>query len=133
MIRKISHVSLVVRDQDEAASWYCQKLGWVVKSDGPFPGNPENRWLTVAPAEQSEIEVVLELPQWSMAAATSAADLVGKAPGFVLVTDDCRGDYERLRANGVQFMDEPAELPWGVSCSFMDLYGTMHNLLQPHD
>ena len=28
MIRKISHVSLVVRDQDEAADWYCQKLGW---------------------------------------------------------------------------------------------------------
>ena len=51
----------------------------------------------------------------------------------MLVTDDCRGDYERLKADGVQFMDEPAELPWGVSCSFMDLYGTMHNLLQPHD
>ena len=133
MIRKISHVSLVVRDQDEAAAWYCEKLEWVVKSDGPFPGNPANRWLTIAPAGQSEIEVVLELPEWSMAAGTSAADSVGKGAGFVLVTDDCRGDYERLKANGVQFMDEPAELPWGVSCSFMDLYGTMHNLLQPHD
>lgn len=131
MIRKISHVSLVVRDQAEAAAWYQEKLGWVIKADDPWPGTPDNRWVTIAPPGQTEIEVVLELPEWSMAAATSAAESVGKGPGFILVTDDCRADYETFKARGVQFMDEPAELPWGVSCSFVDLYGHMHNLLEP--
>ena len=43
--------------EDEAADWYCQRLGWVVKTDEPFPGNPNNRWLTVAPPEQGDVEV----------------------------------------------------------------------------
>jgi len=131
MIRKISHVSLIVRDQAEAAAWYQEKLDWVIKSDMPWPGNPDNRWLTIAPSGQTEIEVVLELPQWSMSPATSVAETVGKGPGFVLLSDDCRADYETFKARGVQFMDEPAELPWGISCSFADLYGHMHNLLEP--
>jgi predicted enzyme related to lactoylglutathione lyase len=132
MIRKISHVSLTVKDQYEAARWYQEKLDWVIKRDEPFPGNPENRWVTIAPAGQTELEVILELPEWGMASATSQGETVGRAPGFTLETDDCRGDYERFKARGVQFMDEPAELPWGISCVFADLYGHLHNLLQPH-
>ena len=132
MIQKVTHVSLLVSDQQEALTWYTEKLGWVVKSNEPFPDDAQNRWITVAPAGQTEIEVVLQPPHWGPGGdAASRAELVGKSPGFVLVTDDCQGDYETLSAKGVEFPSPPMQMPWGHSAVFVDLYGHAHNLLQP--
>jgi catechol 2,3-dioxygenase-like lactoylglutathione lyase family enzyme len=131
MIRQITHVSLVVRDQREALAWYTEKLGFEKRSDDPFPEG-EGRWITVAPAGQSEVEVVLEPPEWGMGGdAETKLQLVGKMPGFVLMTDDCQGDYETFEARGVNFLSPPEELPWGISAVFEDLYGYQHNLLEP--
>ena len=132
MMQKISHVSLLVADQQEALDWYTQKLGWVVKSNDPFPGEPENRWITVAPAGQTEMEVVLQPPDWGPGGDVEERTAqIGKAPGFVLVTDDCRRDCEAMAAKGVNVIDVPKELPWGISALFVDLYGYVHNLLEP--
>jgi predicted enzyme related to lactoylglutathione lyase len=134
MMQKISHVSLLVADQQEALDWYTQKLGWVMKSNDPFPGEPENRWITVAPAGQTEMEVVLQPPAWGPGGDENERRAqIGKAPGFVLVTDDCNGDCEAMVAKGVEVIDAPKELPWGISALFVDLYGYVHNLLQPFE
>ncbi len=131
-MQKISHVSLLVADQQEALAWYTEKLGWVVKSNDPFPGEPENRWITVAPAGQTEMEVVLQPPDWGPGGdSEQRKELIGKAPGFVLVTNDCRGDCEAMAAKGVNVIDQPQEVPWGISALFVDLYGYVHNLLEP--
>jgi predicted enzyme related to lactoylglutathione lyase len=57
--------------------------------------------------------------------------MVGKAPGWVITTDDCRQDYEAFKSRGVKFVSPPEELPWGISAVFEDLYGHQHNLLEP--
>ena len=133
-MQRISHVSLLVADQEEALAWYTEKLGWVVKSNDPFPGEPENRWITVAPASQTEMEVVLQPPTWGPGGDENERRAqIGKAPGFVLVTDDCKGDCEAMTAKGVNVIDAPKELPWGISALFVDLYGYVHNLLQPFE
>ena len=130
-MERITHVSLLVRDQQEALDWYTEKLGWVVKANDPFPGDESNRWITVAPPGQTEIEVVLQPPAWEPGGdAASRAAQVGKGPGFVITTDDCRGEIETLRSRGVQIVSEPEELPWGISAVFLDLYAYAHNLLQ---
>ena len=131
-MQKVSHVSLMVRDQQEALDWYTEKLGWVVRSDAPFPGDEEARWVTVAPAGQTEIEIVLQPPQWGPAGnADERSAQIGNGPGFVIITDDCRGECEALTARGVQVIDPPSQMPWGVSALFVDLYGYVHNLLEP--
>lgn len=131
-MQRLTHVSMLVHDQQEAKTWYTEKLGWRVASDDPFPGDPSNRWITVAPTGQQELEVVLEPPHWGLVGDPEAKRaLVGKMPGFVIETDDCRGDCEALRARGVQIVSGPDEMPWGISVVFLDLYGTAHNLLQP--
>lgn len=131
-MNKITHVSLLVADQQEALDWYTEKLGWKVVADMPFPGGGEGRWLSVAPPGQSEIEVVLELPEWTMSDdVEERRALIGKGPGFVIATDDCRAETETLRSRGVQIVSEPEEMPWGVSMVFVDPYGHAHNLLQP--
>jgi catechol 2,3-dioxygenase-like lactoylglutathione lyase family enzyme len=131
-MEKITHVALIVADQQEALDWYTEKLGWVVKSDEPFPGGMPGRWITVAPAGQTEIEVVLQPPEWGPEGdIESRTAQIGKGQGFVIVTDDCRAEAKTLAGRGVQFVSEPEEMPWGVSAVFLDLYGHAHNLLQP--
>jgi catechol 2,3-dioxygenase-like lactoylglutathione lyase family enzyme len=61
MISKVTHVSLLVPDQEEALAWYTEKLGFKTRSNDPFPDNPEFRWVTVAPPGQSDLEIVLPL------------------------------------------------------------------------
>ena len=49
----------------------------------------------------------------------------------VVNTDDCRGDMARLVANGVEIVEAPGEVPWGVSGVIRDLYGNPYNLVGP--
>ena len=131
MIRKVTHVPLLVKNQDEALKWFTEKLGFVVRSDLPFPGG-EGRWLTIAPSDQQDLEIVLQPPEWGLGDDESRKEVIGRTPGWVIATDDCRGDYELFQSRGVKFRSPPEDLPWGVSAVFEDLYGNSHNLLQPH-
>jgi predicted enzyme related to lactoylglutathione lyase len=54
----------------------------------------------------------------------------GAFSGGVLETDDCRGTYERLKANGVTFLQEPVERPYGVEAVFRDDSGNWFSLTQ---
>jgi predicted enzyme related to lactoylglutathione lyase len=133
MIHSVSHVPLLVRDQQEALQWYTEKLGFEKRSDDPFPDSPENRWITVAPAGQENMEIVLQPPAWGPGGDPEArAQMIGNQPGFVLITDDCRKECEELESKGVKIVDPPMEMPWGISALVADLYGNIHNLLEPH-
>jgi catechol 2,3-dioxygenase-like lactoylglutathione lyase family enzyme len=130
MINKVTHVSLLVRDQQEVLKWYTEKLGFEKRADDPFPEGG-GRWITIAPKGQQDLEIVLEPPEWGLGSdAETKLQMVGKTPGWVVRTDDCRGDYEKFKSRGVKFLSPPEELPWGVSAVFEDLYGNQHNLLE---
>jgi hypothetical protein len=53
--------------------------------------------------------------------------LIGKQSGsFPLLgidTDDCMGEYQRMKALGITFHGEPAVSPYGMGVMFEDLYG----------
>jgi len=92
------------------------------------------RWVTVASPEQTDVEIILQPPEWGPEGdAESRAAQIGQAPGFVLASTDCHMDYEALAESGVQVIDPPMEMPWGISALFADLYGYAHNLLEPRD
>jgi predicted enzyme related to lactoylglutathione lyase len=127
MIRKLSVVTIWVKDQDAAKDFYTNKLGFAVRTDDAktIPGY---RWLTVAPVEQKELEIVL-----GTAMDEHQQSLIGKQGTWVLDTDDCQADYERLKARGVKFHGEPTDQPYGKEVVFEDLYGNTFDLLQaPH-
>jgi hypothetical protein len=48
----------------------------------------------------------------------------------VLDTDDCRKTYEELRKKGVQFLQEPADRPYGVEAVFRDDSGSWYSLTE---
>ncbi|HEX9065197.1 MAG TPA: AraC family transcriptional regulator [Streptosporangiaceae bacterium] len=51
------------------------------------------------------------------------------SPG-VIATTDCRGDYEVLSARGVQFLQEPAERPYGIEALLRDDSGNWFSFTQ---
>jgi predicted enzyme related to lactoylglutathione lyase len=126
MINTISHAVLFVKDQDEALSFYRDKVGFKLHTDMPFDSM---RWLTVQPATQANFELVL-----MKAVNSDAQALVGKqgagAPFLCMSSSDCKADFERLRKNGVDFIQEPTVKPWGIEALFLDLYGNLICLVQ---
>jgi catechol 2,3-dioxygenase-like lactoylglutathione lyase family enzyme len=128
MIRKISHITILVKDQDEALDYYTEKLGFVVQADEKL--GPGQRWLVVSPKGQDDFGLVL-----MRADREEDQVVVGKQAGsqvlLVVRTNDCKKTYEELKGRGVEFQGGPKEKPWGLEVVFTDLYGNKFDLLQP--
>ncbi|MCA1601011.1 MAG: VOC family protein [Acidobacteria bacterium] len=52
MIRKMSHATIFVNNQEEALSFYRDKLGFQVHTDAMV--RPDFRWLTLNTADQPD-------------------------------------------------------------------------------
>ena len=128
MIR-ISTTQLWVHDQDEALAFYTDKLGMEVRADVTVPEFGNFRWLTVGPAGQPDIAIVLMAIPGApvMDAETVEQVQTLMAKGFAgtvfLTTDDCRASFEELKSRGVEFVEEPEERPYGIDSGFRDPSG----------
>ena len=135
MIR-IATAQLWVHDQEEALAFYTQKLGMEVRSDVTLAELGDFRWLTVAPAGQPEVAIVLmAIPGPPVMDAETAAQVRSlMARGFAgtvfLTTDDCQASYEELKGRGVEFVEEPEERPYGIDSGFRDPSGNSFRLTQ---
>ncbi len=123
MIERLSFVSVIVKDQEEALEFYVGKLGFEKRRDYSFQGLP--RFLTVAPKGQAEPELVLVL------AGGSTIQPHGGHTGIVFSTPDCRRDADALAGRGVRFTQPPAEMPFGIQAQFTDPSGNLFSLTQP--
>ena len=128
-----SHSFIFCRDQDEAKDWYTNVLGLDVVHDVPL--DSDHRWLTFRPPGQ-EGHVLVVMPPHAgnepeVAKRVAEVLALGGLPGGILQTDDCRAEYERLKAAGVEFTEEPTERFYGVDCGFRDPSGNAWRLTQP--
>jgi uncharacterized glyoxalase superfamily protein PhnB len=135
MIR-IATAQLWVHDQDEALAFYTEKLGFEVRTDVTLPEMGNFRWLTVAPAGQPDVAIVLMAipgtPVMDEATAGQVRTLMAKgfAGTVFLTTDDCQASYEDLKARGVEFVDAPEDRPYGIDSGFRDPSGNQFRLTQ---
>ena len=135
MIR-IATAQLWVHDQDEALAFYTKKLGMEVREDYTLAEMGNFRWLTVAPAHQPDIAIVLMAipgpPVFDAETAEQVRNLMAKgyAGTVFLTTDDCRASYEELKGRGVEFTEEPEERPYGIDSGFRDPSGNSLRLTQ---
>jgi len=129
MKQSLGLVSLVVRDYDEALSFFVGKLGFVLVED-TFVPEQSKRWVVVSPPGASETRLLL-----AQASSPEQESRVGQQTGgrvfLFLHTDDFWRDYEQYKAKGVEFVRPPKEEPYGVVAVFKDLYGNLWDLLQP--
>jgi catechol 2,3-dioxygenase-like lactoylglutathione lyase family enzyme len=132
MSQGIAVVGLYVRDQDEAIEFYVGKLGFRVHTDAR---NGNYRWLTVQHPEQPSFQLGLftpEQPQLDAATVQSLREIVAKGgmPPLVYVVDDCRAAFERMRASGVEFTQEPVDRYGAVDAGFRDPSGNGWKMIQ---
>ena len=125
-------VGVYVRDQEEALAFYVEKLGFRVHTDAR---NGDYRWLTVQHPEQPSFQLGLFRPGPPVldAATAQALDAIvakGAMPPLVLVVDDCREAYERMRARGVEFIQEPVDRFGTVDAGFRDPSGNGWKMIE---
>jgi predicted enzyme related to lactoylglutathione lyase len=130
MITKLTLVTILVRDQDEALRWFTEILGLKKLQDATF-GNGA-RWLVVTPHEQSDFGIVLQQPdpeQQGAERARAKLEQIGKGTTWVFRADNLDETYQTLEARGVKFLSPPKALPRGRQAIFEDLYGNQYALM----
>jgi catechol 2,3-dioxygenase-like lactoylglutathione lyase family enzyme len=135
MITSLTTVSLWVRDQDEARSFYADKLGFDVREDVTMAEMGGFRWLTVAPVGQDIAVALMDIPGapvFDDETSGQVKALMGKgaAGTLFLGTDDCRKTYEELKGRGVEFTEEPSERPYGIDAALRDPSGNSIRIVQ---
>ena len=133
MITNVSLATVWVNDQDEAKAFYIDKLGFREGSDVAMGDG--YRWVTVIHPDHPELEVTLMRPGPPLddedAAAFRRMLDKGSLGAVGLATDDCHQTYEELSAQGVAFVQEPADRPYGVEAILRDNSGNWLVLVEP--
>ena len=136
MIQAVSHVTVFVRDQDEAKAWYTEKLGLEVREDVTLEEIGGYRWLTVGPVDQPDVYLMLATPgppAHDEQAANTLLDLVATGvfgPG-ILRTDDCATTCADIKARGAELAQEPEERFYGIDAAIRDPSGNLWRIVQP--
>ena len=122
------HVSVLVKDYDEALDFYINKLGFTLVEDRPEPGK---RWITVRPPGAGPEATTIVLAR---ASTPEQEALIGKQSGgrvwLFLETDDFKATYERYSGHGIEWTREPKVESYGTVAVFKDLYGNQWDLIE---
>jgi catechol 2,3-dioxygenase-like lactoylglutathione lyase family enzyme len=122
---RINLTSVLVDDQAKALAFYTEKLGFVKKADIDLG---EARWLTVvAPEDQDGTELLLEPDAHPAAKPFKEALVSDGIPYTSFAVADAVAEFDRLRALGVRFTQEPAAMG-PVTTAVLD--DTCGNLIQ---
>jgi catechol 2,3-dioxygenase-like lactoylglutathione lyase family enzyme len=117
-------------DPDASLAFYRDTLGFEVRNDVGYDGM---RWITVGPASQPGMSIVLEPPAPPACGITdderrTIREMMAKGSyaHISLATADLDGTFERLEAGGAEVVQEPTEQPYGVrDCAFRDPAGNL--------
>jgi catechol 2,3-dioxygenase-like lactoylglutathione lyase family enzyme len=124
------HASFLPQNDPEAAlAFYRDKLGFEVRNDVGYQGL---RWITVGPAGQPGVNIVLYPPQASPGVTAdeqrTIAEMMAKGTyaSLVLATPDVDATFAKLQARDVEVVQEPADQPYGVrDCAVRDPAGNL--------
>jgi catechol 2,3-dioxygenase-like lactoylglutathione lyase family enzyme len=127
MNQQIVHIALVVKDYDEAISFYTQKLSFELIEDTQL--SETKRWVIVKPKGNGSCALLL-----AKAATNLQESRIGNQTGgrvfLFLSTDDFKRDYQQLLKNGITIIREPSVEEYGIVAVFEDLYGNYWDLIQ---
>jgi len=128
MTLEIASVALLVRDYDEAITFYTDRLGFRLIEDVDLDN--EKRWVLIAPRGLKGARLLLA----RAVTPEQLAQVGNQAGGRVSLffhTDDFWRDYADMKSSGVNFLEQPSEEPYGTVVVFEDLYGNRFDLIQP--
>lgn len=127
-VRRVSHITLIVDDQDAAAEFYGNAFGAEIRTDQEFDFQGQTmRWLTMGlPGDGLEWAVQVPMP-----GPDGTTAVAGDGPMLVLEVADVDAVCEAAQAAGGTLASPPEELPWGRSAIVRDPSGNPFNLVSP--
>ena len=128
MPNNIALITYLVRDYDQAISWFVNVLGFKLFENTDMGGG--KRWVVIGPDTNSGARFLL-----AQATTPEQNAQIGKAASgrvaFFLHTDDFKRDHSAMQSKGVIFTEKPRHEAYGTVAVFKDLYGNHWDLLQP--
>ena len=129
MKQQLAQIALVVKDYDEAISFYTQKLGFILLEDTVM--SETKRWVVISPSgHDNGCRLLL-----AKAANNEQLSRVGNQTGgrvfLFLYTDDLQRDYKEMSNKGIEFVRQPTKEPYGIVAVFKDLYGNLWDFIEP--
>ncbi|MEY2502835.1 MAG: lactoylglutathione lyase [Verrucomicrobiota bacterium] len=118
MIKKIATAAVYVADQKKALAFWTEKVGFELR-DNIEMGNGMS-WMEVAPPGAESCLVLY--PQKLM------SNFRELKPSIVFACEEIENLCARLKANGVRFPKDLADLAWGKFASFADEDGNEFGL-----
>ncbi len=126
MLGQVTHVTVNVKDQDQALDFYQNKLGFDVVADmSTEMDDHKMRWVTVRPQGGNGPEIAL----WP--GTGQDASRIGGNTGITLYCSDLDDTYSTLIANGVEFSMPTSDVPWGRHAMVKDQDGNQLYIVQP--
>ena len=126
MPQRLALATLLVRDYDEAITFYVNAVGFTLAEDTDLGAG--KRWVVL----QTQSGAGLLLAQASDDRQTARiGDQTGGRVAFFLETDDFAADHARMTAAGVRFLEPPRHEPYGTVAVFADLHGNHWDLIEP--
>ena len=108
---------------------YHVTLGFELRNDVGYEGM---RWLTVGPAGQPTVNIVLHPPAADPGVTDEERRVItemmakGTYASIMLATTDLDSTFDHLQARDVEVVQEPTQQPWGTrDCAVRDPAGNM--------
>ena len=121
MIKGIKFVSVPVTDQQRALEFYTKKLGMRVLTDQPF--DDTQRWIELGfPRAGTGLVLFTARGQETM---------IGGFMNISFTADDVEATAKELKAQGVEFVQEPQKADWGTAAIFKDADGNKFVMSTP--
>ena len=127
MVQRLSLMTVLVDEYDEALSFYIGKLGFELREDTPLVG--DKRWVVVAPRGAATGLLLARAADERQRRAVG--DQSGGRVFLFLETDDFARDHLAYTQKGVRFIEAPRHEHYGIVAVFEDLYGQRWDLIQP--
>jgi catechol 2,3-dioxygenase-like lactoylglutathione lyase family enzyme len=125
---RIYVTSVLVDDQAKALNFYTDVLGFQKKKDIPLG---DASWLTVVSPDQPDGTELLLEPDGHPAAKPFKDALVEDGiPYTSFAVDDVRAEFDRLKAEGVTFTQDPTEMGGVTTAVFDDTCGNLIQIVQ---
>ena len=118
----VNKISLNVRDQDAAKTFWVDRMGFEVVTDEPMGDSGAARWIEVR-SPRDGVELVLFSHRFD-------ESKIGTLCGVLFTCDDIERTHRELTARGVEFPDAPSRQSWGWWATFADNEGNLYGLGQ---
>jgi uncharacterized glyoxalase superfamily protein PhnB len=121
-------------DPEASLAFYRDTLGFEVRNN---VGYGEKRWITIGPASQPGMSIVLHPPAVDPGITDeerrTVLEMMAKGTYAIITfaTKDLAGVFERLQASGAEVVQEPTDQPYGIrDCAIRDPAGNLIRINQ---